>query len=234
MEQTTFLRVESGYRVADLPEAERPVHRLREVGPRAVSNAELLACILQSGEALDQANALLVEMGGLAGLAHADAVMFESIRGIGPAQAARLYAAVELGRRLTLESPLDVPQITAPWVVADFLLSLISMEEQENFVVLYLNTRNQVMTHEVLYRGTLNTSAVRAAEVFRGAIRRNSATIIVAHNHPSGNPEPSPADIEMTRRLVEAGRLVEVEVLDHLVIGHGRYVSLRDRGLGFD
>lgn len=188
---------------------------------------------LQSGEALDQANALLVEMGGLAGLVHADAVMFEAIRGIGPAQAARLYAAVELGRRLTVESPLDVPQITAPWIVADFLFPLIGMEEQENFVVLYLNTRNQVLTHEVLYRGTLNTSVVRAAEVFRGAIRRNCATIIVAHNHPSGNPEPSPEDIELTRRLVEAGHLVEVEVLDHLVIGHGRYVSLRERGLGF-
>jgi DNA repair protein RadC len=233
MEQTTFLQVESGYRVADFPASERPVNRLREVGPRAVSNAELLACILQSREALDQANALLVEMGGLAGLVHADAVMFEAIRGIGPAQAARLYAAVELGRRLKAEAPLEV-QIRAPADAANFLFPLISMEEQENFVVLYLNTRNQVMTHEVLYRGTLNTSVVRAAEVFRGAIRRNSATIVVAHNHPSGNPDPSAEDIGLTRRLVEAGRLVEVEVLDHLVIGHGRYVSLKERQLGFD
>ena len=108
-------------------------------------------------------------------------------------------------------------------------------KEQEHFVVLYLNTRNCVTNEEILYKGSLNTSLVRIAEVFRGAIRRNCASIIVAHNHPSGDPEPSPEDVNLTRRLVQAGKMLEVQVLDHLVIGtHHGFVSLHERGLGFE
>ncbi len=111
---------------------------------------------------------------------------------------------------------------------------MICVQEYENFVILYLDTRNRVTAREILYKGSLNTSLVRIGEVFRGAVRRNCAAVIVAHNHPSGDPNPSPEDVALTRRLVEAGKLLEVEVLDHLVIGENRYVSLRERALGFE
>jgi len=236
MEQTTFLQVEegSGYRVADMPERERPVNRLREVGPRSVSNVELLACLLQTGDALRQANALLVEMGGLEGLARAEGCMFSEVHGIGKAQAVRLQAAIELGRRIAAERGEAFVQVRSPADVAGVLMPLIGHEEQEHFVVLFLDTRNHIVDKEVLYKGSLNTSLVRVAEVFRGAVRRHCASIIVAHNHPSGDPNPSPEDVALTRRLVEAGKLIEVEVLDHLVVGSSRWVSLRERALGFE
>jgi len=132
------------------------------------------------------------------------------------------------------EAPEERFQIRAPQDAANILIPLIGHQEQEHFVVLYLDTRNRVTDREVLYKGSLNTSLVRIAEVFRGAIRRNCAAIIVAHNHPSGDPGPSPEDISLTRRLVEAGKLVEVDVLDHVVVGQNRFVSLRERGLGFE
>lgn len=222
------------YRIADLPERERPINRLREVGPVNVSTAELLACILQTGDALHQANALLAELGGLAGLARAEQAALTGLQGIGKALAARVLAAVELGRRISAEQPEARVQVRAPYDAASVLLPQLSHAEQEHFVVLYLDTRNRIVEQETLYKGTLNASLVRIGEVFRGAVRRQCAAIIVAHNHPSGDPAPSPEDVALTRRLVEAGKLMEVDVLDHLVIGLGRFVSLRERGLGFE
>lgn len=231
VEQTVFLQVERvGYEMADMPARERPVQRLRDAGPRAVSNAELLACILQSGGALDMANRLLVELGGLEGIARAEGCMLTAIHGIGVAQAVRLLAAVELGRRIAAEPQEEMVQIRAPGNAARMLLPLIGHEEQEHFVVLFLDTRNRIVDKEVLYKGTLNQSMIRVSEVFRGAVRRQCAGIIVAHNHPSGDPSPSPEDVALTRRLVEAGKLVEVDVLDHIVVGRGTWVSLRERG----
>lgn len=222
------------YKVADLPEAERPVNRIREAGPQAVSNAELLACILQTGDALNQANALLAEMGGLAGLARAEQCMFDEIPGIGKARAARIEAAIELGRRIAATPARDMVQVQQPDDAAAFLMPLLRNLEQENFVVLFLDTRNHIFDQEVLYKGTLNCSTVRISEVFRGATRRNCASIIVSHNHPSGDPSPSPEDIALTRKLVSAGELIQIAVLDHLIIGQGRFISLRERGLGFE
>jgi len=226
--------MDAHYRIADLPERERPVNRLREAGPLAVSNAELLACILQTGDALHQANALLAELGGLEGLARAEQCMFTEVQGIGQALATRLQAAIEFGRRIAAGAVEERVQIRAPQDAARLAAPLIEHQEQEHFLVLFLDTRNRVIDHEVLYKGTLNTSLVRVAEVFRGAIRRHCAAIIVAHNHPSGDPEPSPEDITLTRRLIEAGQLMEVDMLDHLIIGRGRHISLRERGAGFE
>jgi DNA repair protein RadC len=222
------------YRIADLPERERPVNRLREAGPLTVSNAELLACILQTGDALHQANALLTGLGGLDGLARAEQCMFTDVPGIGAALAARVQAAMELGRRVAAGTDSERVQIRAPQDVWRMVAPLIEHQEQEHFMVLFLDTRNRVVDHEVLYKGTLNSSLVRIGEVFRGAIRRHCAAIIVAHNHPSGDPAPSPEDVTLTRRLVEAGQLVEVDMLDHVVIGRGRFMSLRERGMGFE
>ncbi|HOC22046.1 MAG: DNA repair protein RadC [Chloroflexi bacterium] len=224
--------------VKEMPEDERPRERLARVGPQALSSAELLAIILRTGvkgeNVVTMASRLLAKYGGLAGLARAELAQLGQEHGLGPAKASQLLAALELGRRLMAESPEERFQIRAPQDAANLLIPLIGHQEQEHFVVLYLDTRNRVMDREVLYKGSLNTSLVRIAEVFRGAIRRNCAAIIVAHNHPSGDPSPSPEDVALTRRLVEAGKLVEVEVLDHVVIGQGRFVSLRERGLGFE
>jgi DNA repair protein RadC len=222
------------YRIADLPERERPVNRLREAGPLTVSNAELLACILQTGDALHQANALLTGLGGLDGLARAESCMFTEIPGIGAALAARVLAAIELGRRIAAGTADERVQIRAPQDVWRMVAPLIEHQEQEHFLVLFLDTRNRVVDHEVLYKGTLNSSLVRIGEVFRGAIRRHCAAIIVAHNHPSGDPAPSPEDVTLTRQLVAAGKLVEVDMLDHVVVGRGRFISLRERGMGFE
>jgi DNA repair protein RadC len=224
----------SGLRITDLPAAERPVNRIHEVGPASVSILELLACVLQTGDALDLARNIYQTVGGIDGLARADLATLEAIPGVGPARAARLKAALELGKRLAYSTPADRPQITSPHSGSQVLIPMIGHEEQEHFVVLYLDTRNRVIDKEVLYRGTLNTSVVRTAEVFRGAVRRNCASIIVAHNHPSGDPNPSPEDIALTRRLVEVGRMMEVDVLDHLIIGGNRFISLRERGMGFE
>ncbi len=224
--------------VKEMPEDERPRERLARVGAQALATGELLAIILRVGvggeNVLTMSNRLLSQYGGLAGLARADFAQLTAERGLGPAKTSQLLAAFELGRRLTLEAPEERVQIRSPSDASHILLPLVGHKEQENFVVLYLDTRNRVTDQEVLYKGSLNTSLVRTAEVFRGAVRRNCASIIVSHNHPSGDPNPSPEDIALTRRLVEAGKLLEVDVLDHLVIGHNRYVSLRERGLGFE
>jgi DNA repair protein RadC len=142
-------------------------------------------------------------------------------------------AAIELGRRISIASPEDRPRIQSPEDAANLLLYEMGSLEQEHLRVLLLNTRNECMQSVDVYRGSLNSSLIRIGEVFREAIRQNSAAIIVAHNHPSGDPTPSPEDIAVTRALVEAGKLVDIEVLDHLVIGQNRFVSLKAKGLGF-
>ncbi len=217
----------------DLPAREQPLHRLREVGTYGVSTAELLALVLRKPD-LELAHRVLGAFNSLATLAHAAEEELIALPGVGPKTAAALRAALELGRRLTLEELQDPDQICGPADAGRLLLALLAHAEQEHFAVLYLNTRHHVTAKEILYKGSLNTSLVRVAEVFKGAIRRNCAAIIVAHNHPSGDPQPSPEDIALTRRLVQAGQLLEVQLLDHLVVGHTRYVSMRQRHLGFD
>lgn len=224
--------------IRDLPRPERPRERLERFGPGALSTAELLSIVLGSGtegeNALDLAYRLLAQCEGLAGLARADHVLLKSVRGIGTAKAAQILAALELGRRLQTATPPDRITLYTPADAAALLMAEIGHLEQEHFCVLFLNTRYQIQGIEVLYKGNLTLTQVRIGEVFRDAIRRNCAAIVVVHNHPSGDPTPSPDDIAVTRQLVEAGRLLNIEVLDHLVVGQGRWLSLRDRKLGFD
>ena len=224
--------------VKEMPQEERPRERMERVGPQALSTAELIALILRTGikdeNVIAMSTRLLAQYNGLAGLARAEFAQIASERGIGPAKTAQLLAALELGRRLMAESPEERFQIRAPSDAANLLIPLLSHKEQEHFVVLYLDTRNRVLDQEILYKGSLNTSLVRIGEVFRGAVRRNCMGVIVAHNHPSGDPAPSPEDIALTRRLVDAGKLLEIELLDHIVIGRNRWISLRERALGFE
>ncbi len=225
------------YRITDLQESERPRERLIALGAQALSDAELLAILLRVGvqgeNAVQVGRRLLHEFGGLAGIHRASLDEIRNHKGIGQAKAAQIKAAIELGRRLVASSPEDRPTISGPEDAARLVQYDMSALEQEELRVLLLNTRNQVLSIENVYRGSLNSAQVRIGELFRVAIRRNAAAIIVVHNHPSGDPTPSPDDVAITRAIREAGKLLDIPLLDHLVIGHNRYVSLKERGLGF-
>lgn len=224
--------------IPDLPLGERPRERLLYYGASALSNAELLAILLRVGSRGENAVALgtrlLTEFGGLAGLAKASFSDLGRIRGISTAKTAQLKAALELGRRLLLTSPDARPQITSPADAASLLMLEMGGLEQENLRALLLDTKNRVLASPTVYVGNVNSSIIRVSEVFREAVRQNATALIIAHNHPSGDPTPSPEDIQVTRSIVEAGELLGIEVLDHLVIGHQRFISLKERGLGFD
>ena len=223
--------------IRDMPVDERPRERFMQAGPRAVSSAELLAITLRTGVGgeyvLRLAERLLVQMNGLSGLAQASIAEITRVKGIGPTKAVQIQAALELGRRLLATAPQERPRITSPADAANLLMSEMMFLEQEHLRVILLNTRNNVLKMPTIYVGSLNTSVVRIGEIFRAAIKENAAALIVAHNHPSGDPTPSPEDVRVTQELVKAGKLLSIEVLDHIVIGRQRFVSLKERGLGF-
>ena len=224
--------------IRDLAEEDRPRERLLRVGARAVSTAELLAIIMRTGtggeNVLRMAERLLAKFKNLPGISRASVTEIMTVRGIGPAKAVEVKAAMELGRRLMAAAPEEKVRITSPADAANLLMSEMAFLEQEHLKVILLDTRNQVLHTPTIYIGSLNTSVVRVGELFKAAIKENAAAVIVAHNHPSGDPSPSPEDIRVTRNIVKAGQLLDIEVLDHLVIGHHRFVSLKERGLGFD
>jgi len=236
MQQMSFMQVETTEyhpRVCDLPVRERPVQRLREVGPGALSIAEVIAAVLQTPDALCQAQRLLVRFDSLRSLLNANEAELVQVEGIGPITAARIKAALELGRRMCLEIPEERLMIRSPTDIATLLMADMGHLEQEHFRVMLLNTRNGLLHQYDAYVGSLNSSHIRVADVFREAVRWSAAGMIVAHNHPSGDPTPSPEDVQVTRNLVQAGSLMDIELLDHVIVGHQRFVSLRERGLGF-
>jgi DNA repair protein RadC len=224
-------------RMKELPSSEQPRERLRDHGPTALSDAELLAILLRVGVAgtnvVQLAQQLLVERGGWPGLLRADYTDLCRRHGIGEAKAATLKAALEIGRRLLLTEHEQRFQIKSPADIAQLLMLEMSHLDQEQLRAVLLDTKNRVQGISTIYVGSLNTSHIRVGEVFKDALKKNSAALIVVHNHPSGDPTPSPEDVLVTREIVAAGVLLDVEVLDHLVIGQGRFVSLRERGLGF-
>ena len=226
------------YRIMDLEQNDRPRERLARLGPEALTNAELIAILLRVGvegeNAVQVGQRLLNKYGGIRGLHRVDFAEFVREHGIGEAKASSLKAAIELGRRLTLEAPEERPSINSPADAASLVQYEMQALEKEHLRVIILDTRNHVIEIHGAFQGSVNTSVVRVAEVFTQAVRRNATSIIVVHNHPSGDPSPSPEDIAITKRIVEAGKLMEIEVLDHLIIGQGRYVSMKERGLGFD
>jgi DNA repair protein RadC len=223
--------------IRDLPPDERPRERLANHGVAALSTAELLAITLRIGRpgenALAMATRLLASFEGLEGLARASFGELASQPSVGGAKSAQIKAGLELGKRLLTTAPAERPIIADPRDVNNLLASDMGFLEQEHLRVLLLTTKNQVVDIVDISRGTVNTTQVRPAEVFREAVRRTSPAIIVAHNHPSGDPTPSPEDIAMTRRLVEAGKVLDIEVVDHVIICQGRFISLNARGLGF-
>ncbi|HEX6508174.1 MAG TPA: DNA repair protein RadC [Chloroflexota bacterium] len=224
--------------VKEWPSSEQPREKLVQLGAEHLSNAELLAILLRVGVAgqdvVSLSNELLVRFEGVVGLSRSPLSTLANVKGMGPAKAVAIKAALELGRRLLLSEADERPQIRSPQDVATMLQLKMSLLEQEHLQVVLLSTKNHVVGTPTVYKGSLNTSLIRAAEVFRDAVKENCAAIIVAHNHPSGDPTPSPEDVRVTRDLVAAGKLLDIEVLDHLVIGRNRYVSLRQQKLGFE
>jgi DNA repair protein RadC len=225
------------YRITDLEATDRPRERLAALGPQALSNAELIAILLRVGvpgeNAVQVGQRLLQKFGGISGLHRAPFTELCQQHGIAEAKAAQIKAAIELGRRLTLEAPEERPAINSPADAAALVQYEMSALEQEHLRALLLDRRNRVLEVVEIYRGSVSSSQVRIGEVFKEAVRKNASALIVVHNHPSGDPTPSPDDVAVTRAIVQAGKLLDVDVLDHLVIGQGRWVSLKERGLGF-
>jgi len=225
------------YRITDLATEERPRERLMHLGPQALAASELLAILLRVGvpgeNAVQVGQRLLKDFGGISGLQRAPLEELCNQRGIGEAKAAQIKAAIELGRRLALESPEERPAVNSPADAAALVAYEMSALEQEHLRVILLDTRNRVVEIVEIYKGSVNSSQIHVGEIFKAAIRRNAPALIVVHNHPSGDPTPSPDDVVVTRAIVQAGKLLDVDVLDHMVIGLGRWVSLKERGLGF-
>lgn len=225
------------YTLKNLDKQDLPRERLKRLGASALKTQELIAIILRTGtrgeNVLNLAERLLRDYGGLSGLARAPYKELTRVKGVGDTKAIELQAAFELGRRLSTAAPDDKPIVKSPADAAN-LLSDMGVMEQEVMRTLLLDTKNRVLAIKTVYAGSVNTTVIRVAELFREAIRQNCAAIIVAHNHPSGDPSPSPEDVAVTRELVQAGKLLDIDVLDHLVIGAGqKFVSLKERGLGF-
>ena len=224
-------------RVSEMASGDRPRERLEQLGAQALTTSELLAILLRTGSreegVLQLAERLQREHRGLRGLAGADIAELSAIRGLGPAKAATIAAAFELGRRRALEGDDERPLIGSPEDVARLLQPDLELLPQEEFRVLTLDNGHRVLASRMLARGSVSSAPVRVAEAFREAVRRNASAIAVAHNHPSGDPAPSPDDVETTRALEAGGELLGIRVLDHVVIGHGRWISMRQSGLGF-
>jgi DNA repair protein RadC len=215
-----------------LPLRERPIRRVADYGAPACSLIELLAAIVGGSHQIEIAYALLERFGDVTGITRASVEELAQVDRLGAARAAALKAALEIGRRLQIEAVGDRPQVRSPADAAALLMPEIGHLEQEHFVVLLLDTRNRVVGQEMLYKGSLNASHIRVGEVFREAIRRNCAAVLVGHNHPSQDCSPSPEDLALTRNLVEAGKTLDIDVTDHLIVSHRGFVSLRERGLG--
>ncbi len=220
--------------IRELPLSEQPLQRLYRAGVNGISPAELIASILQTKNGLELAHQLLhLVEGQLHRLPQLTRIQLMQLHGVGEAQAARLQAALALGRRVLQADTGDQPSIQSPADAANLLMYEMMNLTQEHLRVILLNTRNRVIAVPTVYIGSLNTSVVRLAEVFKPAIVHNAAAVIVVHNHPSHDPSPSPEDVSVTRHLVQAGEMLSIPVLDHIILGRHRFVSLKERQLGF-
>ena len=224
-------------RIRDLPTGDRPRERLRDSGPAALSNPELLAILLRTGSARENAVALasrlLARFDGLVGLARTGFVELCAERGLGEAKAAQVQAALELGKRLVATQPQERALVRSPEDVANLLQGEMGLLDQEHLRVILLNTRNQVLGTAEVYRGSVHTAVVRIGELFREALRQNAPAVILVHNHPSGDPTPSAEDIAMTKQAIEAGALLDVDVLDHVILAQGRFESMKSQKVAF-
>jgi len=221
-------------RMKDVPKEERPRERLLKYGASQLSNQELIAILIGSGtkheSVMDVANRLLIHFEGLKLLEEATIEEMTAIKGIGVAKGVTLLAAIELGRRIRQYVPEDRYIIRSPKDGANFVMESMRHLNQEHLIVLFLDTINRIIHKQTIFIGSLNASIVHPREIFREAVKRSAASIICVHNHPSGDPTPSQEDIQVTKRLVEAGKIMGIELLDHIIIGNQKYVSLKEKG----
>ncbi|MFC7321025.1 RadC family protein [Halobacillus campisalis] len=224
----------SSVMIRDLPKEDRPRERLLKLGASHLSNQELLAILLGSGtrqeSVTDLAHRILSHFEGIMLLKDATIEELTAIRGIGAAKGVLLLSAIEFGRRIHHMKPVERYVIRSPEDGADFVMEEMRDLKQEHFICLFLNTKNQVIHRQTIFIGSLNASIVHPREVFKEAVKRSAASIICAHNHPSGDPTPSQEDIQVTRRLNECGKMIGIELLDHLVIGDRTFISLKEKG----
>jgi len=218
-------------RLKHLPVCEQPGYRVAKDSD-ACSLAELLAGIIGGSTQIEIAERLLAQFGTVQKIAQAHVVEISKVQGVGNQVALRLKASLALGRKL-LQPEDERPVIHSPGDAAKILMPMLAHREQEYMIVMALDTRNRMLDTVEVYHGSLNSSMVRIGELFKPALQRNAAAILIAHNHPSTDPPPSPEDVSVTRAIVQAGKLLDVSVLDHLVIGLSRWVSLKEKGLGF-
>ena len=224
------------YTIKDLPLNERPREKLLKNGVSSLSNAELIAVIIRTGyledTAIDLANKILsMDSLGIGFLSNATVEELTSIKGVGQCKAAQIVSAIELGKRISIYGAKPNLKVDSPFVVADILMEDMRYLNKEYFKVILLNTKNQIISIEEISVGNLNSSIVHPREVFNIAIRRSANSIILVHNHPSGDPTPSREDINVTHRLVDAGNIIGIKVLDHIIIGDNDYISLKQKNL---
>ncbi len=220
--------------IRDVHLADRPRERLLRQGAKSLSNQELLAILLRTGtkeeSVLVLANRVLSTFERLHQLKHATIEEMVAIKGIGEVKAIQILAAIELGRRLSQKQNDDKYTVRSPQDAAAYLMPDMTSLSQEHFVVLFLDVKNQIIHKKTIFIGGLNASIVHPREIFREAVKRSAASIICAHNHPSGVPTPSPEDIEVTKRIQEAGFIIGIELLDHIIIGDHQFTSLKEKG----
>lgn len=222
--------------IKELPAEERPREKMVHQGATALSNSELLAILLRSGtkemSALEVSNKLLaLDSEGICYLANSTIEELSQVKGIGVAKACQILAAIELGKRIATRPKKRKVNVSSPKEVAHLFIEKMRYFKKEFFKVLLLNTKNEIIMIDEVSVGNLNSAIVHPREVFTNAIRKSASSVILVHNHPSGNPNPSSEDVETTKRLMEAGRIIGIEVLDHLIIGDGEYVSLRESSM---
>lgn len=223
-------------RIKDMASEERPREKMQVCGASGLSNEELLAIVLRTGSieksALDLAKEILASSDdGIRFLADCSMEELCSVKGIGLGKASQILATIELGKRIARSKLNKLGRITSPTDVAEFMMEEMVSLTQEHFKTLFLNTKNEIIGYETISIGTLNASIVHPRDVFNKAIRKASANVILVHNHPSGNPKPSNEDIQITKRLAEAGDILGITVLDHIIIGDSKYYSLKENNL---
>lgn len=223
------------YKIMDLPQNERPREKLLRYGAETLSNNELLAIILRTGTKQENIVSLcgriISECGGLNGLLSSSAEQFKNLKGIGNAKATQLLALTEISKRFRSFKSGEEYKITSPKDIAEYLMEEMRYLKKEYLKLIMLNTKNVIISIKDISIGNLNTSIVHPREVFYEAIRKCSASVVICHNHPSGDPAPSKEDVNITIRLKECGKLLGIEVLDHIIIGNGSYVSLKEKGM---
>lgn len=226
---------EISFTVRDLPRPERPRERLKRFGAEALSAQELLALVIGRGipqkSVINIAQELLARFGNIKAISQATIEELSGIKGIGLAKATQIKACFELGKRQYLEPELDDIDIKDPKGVVKAVQAGIKDKAKEHFKLILLNTRNKIISISTVSIGILNSSLVHPREVFKEAISHSAASVILAHNHPSGDTEPSEDDLTITKRLTEAGRLLGIEVLDHVIIGRNGFFSFKEKGL---